>query len=652
MLKHGIEVKMIKYPGLVPSPQFYEVVDGHFAITEDTVISIQEDKVRKKKWLIDLRDIIYNEIGVEVIISAIPVKNGKNIVLIQEEVTAESEEAYELVINNNNIIIKGQYKGLYYGIKTLKQLIVKYKNKLPVITIKDKPAFSNRGWMIDITRGRVPKLEYLFEIVDLASDFKVNMLQLYIEHTFMFEFTSEINVGKDGLRGEDIIALDAYCQEHMIQLVPCIATFGHLYEILKSDSYKHLCEYEDYPNEPYDWMKRQLHHTLDCTNPESIELVRNMLKNFVPLFRSPIVNICGDETFDIGKGKNKELAQQVGGTELYVNFLKEVMSIVEEMGKKVMFFGDMIIKHPEYLEELPKDVICMNWNYDPEVTEDDTYTFMKAGVVQYVCPGTIGWNRALNDYEGAFQNITKLIRYGEKYKADGVLVTDWGDFGSINCLSTSLQGLILGAAMSWNPKDSNCDSLQSYHEAISPHLGYEDMDHLNLFSLLTDISNKMHITWEHLMKWYFDVSFGNTSYGAAHEFIEEPDCSFFRTILEELEYLLDKLEDYKGKVYSKLNFSRKRDLEEAVHMAKLVKLWQHIGLMIKKFYFEPEGQKALENRELREEAISLAAQTEKWLIKYEKLWRAGNKESELYRIRDVMTSLCHYLREPGIYRHR
>jgi hypothetical protein len=643
---------MNNYPGLVPSPQFYELMDGHFAITEDTVISIQEAKNGYKKWLIDLKNSIYSEIGVQIVIGAIPAKESNNIILMQEEVSADSEEAYELIISKDTIILKGQYKGLYYGLKTLKQLIVKYKNKLPVITIKDKPAFSNRGWMIDITRGKVPKLDYLFEIVDLASDFKVNMLQLYIEHTFMFEFTSEINVGKDGLSGEDIIALDTYCQEHMIQLVPCIATFGHLYEILKSDSYKHLCEYEDYPNEPYDWMKRQLHHTLDCTNPESIELVRNMLRNFVPLFSSPIINICGDETFDIGKGKNKELAEQTGTTKLYINFLKEIMGIVEELGKKVMFFGDMIVKHPEYLEDIPKDVICMNWNYDPEVTEADTYTFMKAGVIQYVCPGAIGWNRALNDYEGAFQNITKLIRYGEKYKASGVLVTDWGDFGSINLLSTSLPGLILGAAMSWNPKASNCDSLQSYHEAICPYLGYEDVNHLNLLTLLTDISNKMHITWEHLMKWYYDVSFGNVSYGDTHDFIEEPDCSFFRTKLEEVDNLLDKLEDYKGMVYSKLNFSRRRDLEEAVHMAKLVKLWQHVGLMIKKFYFEPEEQKTLDDQELRNEAINLAAQLEKWFIRYEKLWRTRNRESELYRIRDVMASLCHYLREPWIYQHK
>jgi hypothetical protein len=396
-------------------------------------------------------------------------------------------------------------------------------------------------------------------------------------------------------------------------------------------------------------MKRQLHHTIDFRNPESFDFVKRVLENFIPLFSSPIVNICGDETFDIGKGKNKDLAEQVGSTRLYVEFLKKVMAVVEDMGKKVMFFGDMIIRQPEYLEELPKDVICMNWNYEPDVTEEETRTYKQAGVIQYVCPGTIGWNRALNDYEGAFQNITKLIRYGGKYGAIGVLTTDWGDFGHINCLSTSLPGLILGATMSWNTKDPCCDSLKTYHEAICKQIGYEGMDYLNPFPLLVDISGKMNVTWEHLMKWYYDVAFGNVAYGEIHDRIEEPVCSCFRETVAELEILIDKLEVYKSKAYSKLPFSRKQDLEEALHMAKLVKLWQHFALMIKEFYFKAEDSKPLENNKLREEALGLAVQLEKWQLQYEKLWRIRNKESELYRIREVIIALCHYLREPGTY---
>lgn len=635
--------------GLFPTPKSIVYENGFFTISEDTLIIIHKEMIHNKKWLTDLQKTIEDEIGITVSISSTPDKERNNIVLIPKELKCESKEAYEIDINSHNIILKGQYEGLFYGLKTLKQLILRYKNKLPAIKIKDEPTFHNRGWMIDISRGRVPKIEYLMEIVDLASDFKINMLQLYIEHTFMFEFTSEINIGKDGLNSEDILILDEYCKEHMVQLVPCIATFGHLYEILKSDSYKYLCEYDDYPNEPYDWMKRQLHHTLDCTNPESLVFIKKVLHNFVPLFSSPIVNICGDETFDIGKGKNKELAEKVGTTKLYIDFLKSIMGIIENMGKKVMFFGDMIIKHPEFLQEIPKDVICMNWNYDPEVTEDDTHTFSKSGVMQYVCPGTLGWNRALNDYNGAYLNISKLIQYGQKYKADGVLITEWGDFGNINFISTSLPSLILGAVNAWNTSEPNYNSLKEYNNAIISFLGFDGMENLNPLPILAEISNMMNITWEHLMKWYFDVAFGNVSYGNTHDFILEPECSLYKETIVKLDILIETLDVYKCKAYRKLNHSRRQDLNEAVHMAKLVKLWQHLGLFIKVFYFETGENNGLKDYKLRLEASNLASEIEKWQLKYEKLWRVRNKESELHRIREIMASLCHYLREPEIF---
>lgn len=632
--------------GLFPHPHKFEFLNGFFRIRESTVLILNETLIYKK-WLMDLQKHIGNEIGILVQVGTKPVVDGNLVMLEAKEISSESKEAYELEINEHSIVLKGQEEGIYYGLKTLRQLITRYKNKLPAMKMKDEPAFPNRGWMIDISRGRVPKMEYLMEIVDIASDFKINMLQLYIEHTFMFDFTSEINLGKDGLKAEDILILDHYCKEHMIQLVPCIATFGHLYEILKSDSYKHLCEYENFPNEPYNWMKRQLHHTLDCTNPGSLEFIKKVLHHFVPLFRSPLVNICGDETFDIGKGKNKDLAKQVGATKLYIDFIKSIMEIIEGMGKKVMFFGDMIIEHPEYLQELPKDIVCMNWNYEPDVTEDATSAFSKALVKQYVCPGTLGWNRALNDYEGAFLNITRLIRYGQKYKADGVLITEWGDFGNINLLSTSLPGFILGAAMAWNPSKEDSLTLEEYNNEIISFLGFDGMEHLNPLPLLAEISNNMHITWEHLMKWYFHVSFGEVSYGSTHESIEDSEYTFYKETMAKLDILIEELEGCQSKVYSKLDISRKRDFNEAVHMAKLVRLWQHVGYMIKAFYFDRDNNN-LDDEKLRRKADNLAAQLEKWQIKYEELWRGRNRESELYRIREVMTGLCHYLRDPKI----
>lgn len=633
---------------LLPRPQNFEFMDGFFRLRENTVL-IPGEPLICKQWLMDLEKYIENETGILVQVGTASVQDGNLIRLDLTEHGSESKEAYELKIDDHSIVLRGQKEGIYYGLKTLRQLITRYKNKLPAMKIKDEPAFPNRGWMIDITRGRVPKLEYLMEIVDIASDFKINMLQLYIEHTFMFDFTSEINLGKDGLRAEDILILDHYCKEHMIQLVPCIATFGHLFEILKSDSYKHLCEYEDFPNEPYDWMKRQLHHTLDCNNPESYEFVKKILEHFVPLFSSPIVNICGDETFDIGRGKNKEFVKEAGAARLYVDFIKKVMAMIKSMGKKVMFFGDMIIEHPEYLKELPEDIICMNWNYEPDVTRDATAIFHKARVKQYVCPGTLGWNRALNDYKGAFLNITRLIQYGQEYKADGVLITEWGDFGNINLLSTSLPGLILGAVMAWNPYEEDTLTLEEYNKEVISLLGFDGMEDLNPLPLLAEISDNMYITWEHLMKWYFHVSFGNVSYGSTHEFIEDTEYAFYKETMAKLDTLIEELEDDRSKAYHRLSDSRQQDFKEAVHMAKVARLWQHVGYMIKTFYFDKDHYN-LKNEKLRKEALDLAVQLEKWQMRYEELWRVRNRESELYRIREVISGLCHYLREPGIYK--
>ena len=46
------------------------------------------------------------------------------------------------------------------------------------------------------------------------------------------------------LEAQEIMELDAYCAERGIELVPCLASFGHLYKLLGTRSYAALCELE------------------------------------------------------------------------------------------------------------------------------------------------------------------------------------------------------------------------------------------------------------------------------------------------------------------------------------------------------------------------------------------------------------------------
>ena len=184
-------------------------------------------------------------------------------------------------------------------------------------------------------------------------------MQLYIEHTFAFEDMSEVWRDKDPITAEEILILDEYCKKRHIELIPSLATFGHLYEVLRTKSYEDLCELENSRESEYSYIDRMAHHTLDVSNNKSLELVYNMLNEFIPLFSSNKFNICCDETFDLGKGKSKYIAEEIGNGKLYVDFLNKVISYVKNHNKTVLFWGDVILNHKELLKDIPEDTICL-----------------------------------------------------------------------------------------------------------------------------------------------------------------------------------------------------------------------------------------------------------------------------------------------------
>lgn len=213
-----------------------------------------------------------------------------------------------------------------------------------------------------MTRGRVPTLAELKALADRAAFYKLNQLQLYIQHTYLFEGLGEGWYGADPLTAEEIMALDEYCARRHIDLVPSVACFGHMYHILNTYTFRHLCEREAEVEEPFTWLNRMRHHTVDVSNPDSFELVKNILDQFVPLFRSQYCNITCDETFDLGNGKSRAYAEQKGGKSyIYLEFLNKIIRHVKEKHhRRPMFWSDILVKDPEFLQYIDKDVICLH----------------------------------------------------------------------------------------------------------------------------------------------------------------------------------------------------------------------------------------------------------------------------------------------------
>lgn len=614
---------------LQPIPRHYVVEDGHkFLLQNDDKIVLCHqcnDKDIESAKLLKMA--IKELIRLDLKLNKAYLNNAckEAIFLIKEE--GIEEEGYRLTINESKVEIKATTStGLFYGVQTFIQIIKNEGMELSPVNIEDYPYFKHRGYYHDVTRGKVPTLKTLKQLVDKLAHYKINQLQLYIEHSFAYKGFSEVWVDKDPLTSEEILLLDEYCQKRHIELVPSIAVFGHLYEVLRSESYKELCELED--ESDFSFYDRMAHHTLDVSNEKSLVLVEKMIHEFLPLFSSNKFNIGCDETFDLGKGKSSLLLNQLSEGQLYVSFLNKIISIAKQHHKEVLFWGDVILRYEHLLDQIDHDVTCLNWNYYYLVEENETKLIGESGIAQYVCPGVAGWNHFMNLMNKGFENIRRMVSYAVKYSADGVLTTDWGDYGHINLLGNSIPLMIYGAASSWNPLASM--TKEASFQAIS-FLEYRDSS-LRIVQLLADLSECQKMTWYEIVKWKekFQTDM--------KEVLIEEYQRFNPADIQADYYRATALERELRQYLPFIQKENEVDFKEFLISTEAIILFNDFYLHLLKNDFGKSQSHPVTSTK------ALAVNIEEWFYRYQFIWRERNKESELIRITEVIKYLCKYLR--------
>jgi hypothetical protein len=360
-------------------------------------------------------------------------------------------EGYALTVSKSGVEISFRDTGgLRAASATLRQLLREYGRRLPCLRIRDWPDFARRGVMLDISRGRVPKLETLLDLAEKLSDFKINELQLYTEHTFAYKNYKRIWQSWGALTAKEIQILDARCRELGIDLVPNQNSFGHLRYFLEDSRLKKLGEIsEPFLAETKDFLRRPT--TLAPNNPGTLPFVRGLYEELLPNFSSQFFNIGGDETWDLGKGQSKKLCDAKGKGRVYLDFIKKLHGEVSRRKKTMMFWGDIILKQPALIRELPKDIIALNWGYEVNHPfEKEAAQFAKAKIPFYVCPGTSTWQTIIGKHDNGLANLRAAAKAGRKFGAIGYLNTDWGDGGHPQPLAVSWPLFAAGAALAWN----------------------------------------------------------------------------------------------------------------------------------------------------------------------------------------------------------
>ena len=137
-------------------------------------------------------------------------------------------------------------------------------------------------------------------------------------------------------------------------------------------------------------------------------------------------------------------------------------------------WGDIILQHPDKLDQIPKDTVMLTWGYGPQASfEDQILPFKQSGYEFFVCPGINNWSRILPDFAATTTNIQNFVRDGAKHGALGMLNTAWEDDGEA-LQGYKWHGYAWGAECAWNASQT---SPQDFNRRLGGVLFGEPGDH-------------------------------------------------------------------------------------------------------------------------------------------------------------------------------
>jgi len=435
---------------LIPRPREISVGVGNLEYREGRIIcsDITDPEVYP---IVKLVQSVFSELGHQYHLSAVE-SNGE-IPFIKLEIDRNMDikpQGYNLKIGKESIRLTARDKpGLFYGVQTLKQIagFAMARYRFPIVQITDWPDFERRGVLLDVNKDQVPTMETFRNLIDLLASWKINEFQIFFKYAFSFVNHPEVSQNYSPVTAEQIIELNHYCRERFIDLVPYHDGFGKLSEWMKYDRYRHLAECPDGCETKWG---RYGPSSLSPAVPASLDLIDEIYQELLPNYSSRFMNIGSDETVELGIGRSREMCNEQGVGRVYLNFLKEVKARASRNGQRVQFWGDIIIKHPELIPEIPKDMIPMVWGYEAnQPVESEIVKFRDSGLEFYVCPGTSAWNSIVGRLDVAIANLLNAAELGKKYNALGYLNTNWGEYGNWHPISVCYPGYLYGAAVSW-----------------------------------------------------------------------------------------------------------------------------------------------------------------------------------------------------------
>ena len=436
----GQRVKRFQTQSIFPQPQDVSPLPG--SIDLQTLGKLRTDDAKFRR----IASLFYKRLGMD----------GGNTdeapTLLLERAQTSHREEYVLETSPLKIFLSASSdEGLFRGLTSLCQLREgSGPGKTECLRIEDRPVIDGRGFMLDVSRCKVPTMKTLTELIDLLADLRYNELQLYVEHTFSFRDHEIVWKNASPLTGENIREIDQYCRERFIELVPNLNSFGHFERWLRHEPYKAMAECPDGFRREDPYMVRD-HGTTLRPDADSLAFVDSLYTEYLPNFTSGKFNVGMDEPWELGQGWSKEDVSRKGKEKVYLEYLEGIRKLVEKHGKRMQFWADVLLEKPENASLLAPTAEPIIWGYEADHPFDaQSKGVASCGLNFRLAPGTGTWRSFTGRWPDARTNLESASENALKHGAEGILLTTWGDCGNHQPWCTLYPSLLYSAQLAWN----------------------------------------------------------------------------------------------------------------------------------------------------------------------------------------------------------
>ena len=285
--------------------------------------------------------------------------------------------------------------------------------------------FSVRAFHLDF-RTEVMTMEALERLVDRLAARGINALVMEWEGSFPFEHNATLS-NASAFTPEQIASFVDYCGKRGVEVIPLQNCFGHCEYILRLDRYGALRES---PKDPSQVCPSKIGEATDCFT--------SIFADVAALHPSGYFHIGADETYLLGTCATcRARAEREGKSQLFVDYVRAMCGIVEKLGRKPLIWADMILKHPEALDELPQGLIFVDWNYGWGPNHfGDLENLRKRGVELWGAPAlrSAPDNIYLTQWKKHFDNLADYVEYAREHDYTGMIETSWSTSGTYGYL--------------------------------------------------------------------------------------------------------------------------------------------------------------------------------------------------------------------------